>query len=49
MHNTKQSKNNSKNYPQYSNIRQQLTQPNHISESFTTKSEKKIGKISDLD
>ena len=48
MHNTKQSKNNSRNYPQYSNITQQLTQPNHILESFTIKSEKKIGKISDL-
>ena len=51
MHNTntKQTKNISTNYPQNSNITQQLTRPNHISESLTTKSEKKMGKISDLD
>jgi 16S rRNA U1498 N3-methylase RsmE len=42
MHNTKQSKNNSRNYPQYSNTTQKLTQLNQISIECITQSKAKI-------
>jgi hypothetical protein len=42
MHNTKQSKNNSRNYPQYNNTTQKLTQLNQISTACITQSRAKI-------